>query len=207
MGIPCEYVQASFVPVVARAAALPAKFSVLTYIPNAKHASFYGWDQITEVARALPQIEFTIVGLKQGEILEGPPNVKINGWVNDLTPLFEQTTVLYRPVQHDGLSFMVLEALAQGRHVLYSCPFSACAHVTDAATAKRELERLFKLHQERTLHLNEAGIQVTARDFNPETVRRDLLRRWEEIIVSSSQRPNDRVRRFDVGEPRRQPSL
>lgn len=184
MGLPCEYVQASFVQPVEDPVRLPEKFSILAYVPNRENSRLYGWDQILEVARSLPSVTFNVVGLQQGDNLSAPPNTKVHGWTNNLTPYMERATVLWRPVQHDGLSFMVLEALAQGRHVLYSQPFPACIHANAALQARGELQRLLALHQARALQLNTDGMRLIARDFAPERVRANLLRRWQEIILS-----------------------
>ena len=116
MGIPCEYVQASFVTPVASPAPLPKKFSVLIYVASVEKRYLYGWDRMVEVADKLRSVEFNLVGLEPEQVLKGPPNIKVHNRVN-IAPFFERASVIYRPVRHDGLSFMVLEALAYGRHV------------------------------------------------------------------------------------------
>lgn len=189
MGLPCEYVQVSFVDPAKDPVPLPANFSVLVYIPSMEKSQLYGWDQVLEVAYSLPRVTFTVVGLQRAENLPAPPNLKLHGWISNLTPFLERATVLWRPVQHDGLSFMVLEALAQGRHVLYSHPLPGCIHVQDATQASAELQRLLALHEFRALQLNSDGMQLINRDYAPAKVRRELLRRWEEIILSSGSRP------------------
>lgn len=183
LGLSCEYVQASFVEPISDPAPPLEKFSVLVYLPSLEKATLYGWDQVLEVAGACRSIEFVAVGLREGRIQRIPPNIKVHGWTANLVPFLERATVLWRPVQHDGLSFMVLEALARGRHVLYSYPFPGCVQATDAATARKELERLLELHSARALGLNQAGIDVIARDFRPDKVRADILCRWEGIIL------------------------
>jgi len=189
LGLPCEFVQASFVDLAAQVVPLPEKFSVLSYLPNKEKSMLYGWDQIQEVARALPTVEFNVIGLAKGETMDAPPNVTLRGWAEDLTPHLQRATLLWRPVQHDGLSFMVLEALAQGRHVLYSYPFPGCIEVKRAVAAQRELERLLALHRSQVLPTNDAGIRSIAKDFTPAVVRATLLRRWEEIILQSRVSP------------------
>ena len=184
LGLPCEYVQASFVNVVSHPKPLPKQFSVLVFVRSVSKTELYGWDRILEVAERLPHIEFHLCGLPDGESLSGPSNIKIHKWMSDLTPLLEQTTVVYRPVRHDGLSFTVLEALSHGRHVFYSYPHEGCVQVTNTAMAVRELERLYACHEAGTLRLNEGGRNCIARDYAPEKVRTELLRRWEQIILA-----------------------
>jgi glycosyltransferase involved in cell wall biosynthesis len=198
-GIPCEYVPVNWAPTVQQPKQLPEKFSVLVYLPDMKKESLYGADRILEVARALPQIQFTVVGLRDGRLDGAPPNLSIHGWVNDMTPFYENASVLWRPVRHDGMSFMVLAALAHGRHVLWSYPFPACSHVAGAAEARKELERLNAIHAASALGMNEPGIKVVQENFTRERIREGILKRWEEIILSPSTQPlakaaqNDRV--------------
>jgi glycosyltransferase involved in cell wall biosynthesis len=184
VGLECEPVQASFVNPVTNPKALPTKFSVLTYGPSFKKAELYGMDRIFEVARRLPDIEFNLIGILDGPTPPCPPNVKVHGRV-DLTPFYEQSIVLYRPVRHDGgISFMVLEALAHGRYVVYSRPFPASTLVTDVDEACRELMRFRDRHKSNNLTLNKSGLEVIARDYSSQKVRADLLERWERVILS-----------------------
>lgn len=185
LGLSCEHVQASFVDPLPYPKRLPEKFSVLLYMPSADRADLYGWDIAVEAARALPSMEFRLVGLKHGEVLSAPPNVKVHNWVSDLAPFIEQATVVWRPVRHDaGTSFMVLEALAHGRHVLYTYPHPGCIQATNAKAAGQELVRLLHRHASGTLRLNESGIKYVAENCTAPRVRSELLRRWEEIILS-----------------------
>jgi hypothetical protein len=207
LGLQCDYVQVSFVEPVKEIVPLPAMFSVLVYVPDREKAKLYGWDQIVEVANALRSVEFHVVGLREGEQLEAPPNVKLHGWARDMKPHLERATVLWRPVEHDGLSFMVLEALAQGRHVIYSYPLEGCAQATTALEAQRELKRLLSLHDARTLGINSAGIQSIAQQFTPAKVRGDLLRRWEEIILQNTAAARSRTALPAGGDRARQPTV
>jgi hypothetical protein len=198
LGLPCEFVQASFVQPVAEIAALPQTFSVLSYVPNLEKSALYGWNEIQEVARALPEVKFNVVGVQNGSALEPPPNVHVSGWAQDLAPYLKQSSVLWRPVRHDGLSFMVLEALSQGRHVLYSYPFSGCIETTTVAAAILEIKRLFALHRSGMLSINQTGVDRIAAEFTPEIVRGNLLRRWEEIILRGQTSRSQKVRQSSV---------
>lgn len=185
MGLACEYVpQVHFVKVVDNPKPFPEKFSVLIFVRDAKKAELYGWDRMVEVARELPQIEFNLCGLPEDQTLEGPPNIKIHHWISDLKPLLEETTVVYRPIRHDGISFTVLEALAQGRHVLWSYPLEGCVQVTGTAAARDELAKLQAAHQSGTLPLNEKGMRYVKTHHAFEVARPELLRRWGKIIQS-----------------------
>lgn len=188
MGIPCEHVQVSFVPPVEEPPPLPEKFSILMFVPCVAKQDLYGWDRMLEVAEKLRSIEFNLIGLEPGNTLKAPPNVKLHPVVS-VPEFLARSTVVYRPVRHDGLSFMVLEALSHGRHVLYSYPWPGCIHVTSVEMACRELQRLQDLHENRTLTLNRAGIEVIQRDYHPDTVQARLLERWKQIILASASGP------------------
>jgi hypothetical protein len=182
LGLRCEYVQASFVDPVAAPKPLPENFSVLTYMPSIVKGKLYGLDQMLEVAHTLPHVQFNLVGVEEGHAPNAPPNLKVFPRV-PMIPFLERATVIWRPVRHDGgISFMVLEALAQGRHVLYSYPFAACTHVTGPAAARAEIEKLLALHNAGRLKRNALGIEVVARSYTSEKVRAELRRRWAEII-------------------------
>jgi hypothetical protein len=186
IGISTEYVPFNWAPAVEQPGPLPKKFSVLTYLPDTARAALYGVEQILEVARAMPRVSFVMVGLRAGQLHAIPPNVEVHGWTADLTPFYQRSVVLWRPVQHDGMSFMVLAALAHGRHVVYSYPFPGCVRASDASAARLELERLRDLHQTGRLHLNETGRRIVESEFRPEAIRSGVLRRWKAIIEESA---------------------
>ena len=185
LGLRCEYVQASFVSPVKSPKPLPAKFSVLVFLPTVERTELYGWDRVVKVAQAMPAVEFKVVGLHDDDLPPAPPNVIVHRWTEDLTPFYEQTTVLWRPVRHDaGISFMVLEALAHGRHVLYTYAIPGCVQVSGAIDAQKQLQNLVSLHRTAKLQLNYEGIRIVGQRYSREAVRSELHKRWEEIILS-----------------------
>jgi hypothetical protein len=185
MGVACEFVQASFVEGVRDPKPLPKEFSVMVFLPRADVAELYGWDRVLDVARALPNVKFRLVGLHKGQSVQAPPNVNLEYWTGDTAPLYEKSTVLWRPVRHDaGISFMVLEALSHGRHVLYTYPVPGAMQVSNPEEAKMQLEHLRALHEAGVLPLNRAGIEIVAQKYARDVVRKELHRRWEDIICS-----------------------
>jgi glycosyltransferase involved in cell wall biosynthesis len=187
LGVPCEYVPITWVPRVKSIPVLPAKFSVLVYMPRVRLGELYGLARILEVARSLPKVSFELVGLVEGHIPDPPPNLKIFGRIQDedMKEFYRRATVYWRPVSHDGLSFMSLEALSYGRYVVWSYPFPHCAEAGDAAQDKAEIERLHAMHQANELPLNEPGLEMVCKDFSPERIREVYLGRWGKVIGSS----------------------
>jgi hypothetical protein len=185
LGLQCEFVQASFVDSIRDPKPLPKEFTVLVFLPRPDVAELYGWDRVLQVARVLPDIKFKLIGLHPGQSVQTPPNISVHYWTKNPRSLYEDATVLWRPVRHDaGVSFMVLEALSHGRHVLYTYPFPGGIQVKNAEEAKRHLEKLKALHDLDALPLNHAGMESVARIYARDVVQRELHRRWEEIIRS-----------------------
>ena len=185
MGLDCKYVPITWVKPVTALAPLPQKFSVLCYTPTTERLGLYGIDQVLEVAKALPAVTFTIVGLLPGQKLAAPENVRLHAWIGDMIPFYQNATVVWRPTRHDGMSFMALEALAQGRHVIWSYPAPGVIQSRNAGAARVELERLLELHATRDLELNYAGAEFVAKHFSPAMIREGMLSGWKNILNSS----------------------
>lgn len=182
LGLPCARVPLPSAKMPNKATPLPQKFSVLVHVPAVELGMLYGLDRILQVAGSLPQIPFVLVGLKFGTIGPTPKNLRTYGRVGDLLEVYRAATVLWRPVRHDGLSFMVREALGHGRYVLYSYPFPGCVQVQGAEDARREILRLFELHESGQLKINETGERVVAESYSKHHLKRQILNRLESIL-------------------------
>jgi hypothetical protein len=163
---------------------LPYEFSVLVFVPDAARGELYGLDMILQVAKALPAVNFVLVGLKAGTVPDPPSNLQIHGHLPDLTEFYRRASVLWRPVRHDGLSCMVLEALGHGRHVLWTYAFPGCVRVTEAEEARAEIERLHHLHRHGQLEMNRTGARMIAEKYAPQVVKKQILSRLTEIVES-----------------------
>lgn len=100
-------------------AGMPQKHSVLIYLPEGKE-EFYGADSIRNLAIRNPNIDFHVVANKGYKPLE-LSNVIFHGMLNssEMSAMYEKISILLRIPKHDGLSMMVIEALAKGKQVLY----------------------------------------------------------------------------------------
>jgi hypothetical protein len=107
----------------------------------------------------------------------------VHGRILDLREFFERATVVWRPVRHDGLSWMVLEALGHGRHVLWTYAFPGCTQTRSAADARDEIARLYALDQQKLLPLNSGGVAAIAEGgYLPRQLRGKIRMRLEEIL-------------------------
>lgn len=166
---------------------LPSEFCVLVYVPSVERSELYGLDSILEVAKRLPQIRFELVGLRDGPIPnEIAPNLRSHRRMPHLDEFYRRASVVWRPARHDGLSWMVLESLGYGRHVLWTYAFPGCIQSTSVSEAAAHLLRLYNLHQGRGLQLNTEGLSFMANsEYSPKSFKPRILSRLEEIIASS----------------------
>jgi glycosyltransferase involved in cell wall biosynthesis len=154
----------------------------LVYVPDTRRGHLYGLDRILQVARELPEIRFELVGLVHGSVDAPPPNLRIYGRIPDLKEFFQRASVIWRPVRHDGLSHMVLEALGYGRHVMWTYPFPGCINVEEASDAQQQISRLHDLHRRGLLQVNWEGVEAISREYHPERLKKNILARLEQIL-------------------------
>jgi hypothetical protein len=152
---------------------------LLTYLPEGR-ADFYGGDTIRHLAAALPEVRVLVTGARS--LPWSAPNVRCLGWVEQMAPLYAQAHVLVRLPRHDGLAFMVQEALAFGRHVLWTYPFPGAVQAADADDAVLLARELYGRHLQSGLPLNEAGATHVRQRFNRDRIRADLLAGFGKIL-------------------------
>jgi hypothetical protein len=135
---------------------------VLMYI-SANRAAYYGWNEIIDVAKMEPGIEFIIVGTDgSGDI---PSNVKCLGWVDDLDELYNDCHCTIRFVKHDGLSGFVLESLVRGKQVIYSEPLEHCHYVKNSQQISDALTSLQKQLLSGSSLFNVKGAEYVRNNF------------------------------------------
>ncbi|MGZ3497429.1 MAG: hypothetical protein ACXWNK_01615 [Vulcanimicrobiaceae bacterium] len=162
-------IKAVYRPVTAIHAGGPPKpfsstFRVLTYLPEPRR-DFYGQQRVYQIARALPEVTFQVIGAGARNP-EAPPNVDFCGYVGDMVDRIDASTVLLRLPDHDGKSMLVLEVLARGRHVVWNYDFPGvhAAHSVDDALAI--VRGLRDAHARGALSTNESGRDFVLREFS-----------------------------------------
>lgn len=173
--------------------AFPTDFTVLAYAVDGRF-DLYGLDFVLELARRRPEVRFLLVGMTLHDELPG--NVEALGWVNDADAVMTQTTLYVRPTSHDGLSNLVLEALANGRYVLWTCPFPGAARADTVEGAEALIDDLARRHAEGTLPFNGEGRKAVLEMFEPAEVRDDLVEGLRPIAEQRWTRPPGRVQRW-----------
>ena len=153
---------------------MPAKPCALAMLRPDKF-DFYGGREVLEMARLAPEIHWLIVA-HDGTGQPKMSNVEYLGDLDSLDDVYERVGVLVRLTKHDGISQMVLEALARGRHVVWSYPMPHCRR---AATAEDALtETRAALADGRP---NAEGAAYVRSTFDPEAQRRRLVTMYREL--------------------------
>lgn len=168
---------------------LPSRFRVLTYLPagSGPRFAFYGGPSILAAARALPDVEFAVMGASEiplsGQTL--PPNVTMLGRVDDPSYEYAKSTVVARMVEHDAIGGTVCEGLMYGRHVIYTydVPHTTRIAFGDDQGLTDAIAQLHQRHTAGTLELNRAGFEYAAVEFDPD--RR--FARLREVLAAAAQ--------------------
>lgn len=185
LGISCDLVPLPSARIPDKPLPMPSEFCVLVYVPSVEVSHLYGLDMILEAARALPEVKFELVGLRDGPVANPPENICFHERIPNLLEFYRNASVVWRPARHDGLSWMVLEALGHGRHVLWTYPFPGCLRSTSSADAIAHIQRLHCLHKANELTLNREGACfIGGSEYHPQRFRANIRFRLEKILDS-----------------------
>jgi glycosyltransferase involved in cell wall biosynthesis len=157
---------------------MPERFSVLCKIAD---DWLYGSDTFLKLAKDLPDVRFLVVPGKDKQPsklltkIREVSNVDFLGWKNDMLEVYKQSSALLRLTAHDGLSYMVVEALALGRQVIWShnyLPF--CHYVKSYDQIKKAI-----LGIQKNPKLNVEGAHYVRKNFNSEHAIKELVRIYD----------------------------
>jgi hypothetical protein len=197
IGIQAKTLAVGAVQAVDTIAALPKVFRVLTYLPEPRRA-FYGEQRVYELARRMPDVNFTVLG--PGAVdRNAPPNVSFAGHVDDVPARIDASTVLLRLTEHDGASVLVLETLARGRHVVWTHEYPGVRVAHDTGQAFAALSELYQSHRRGTLEPNFAGIEFVRANFAPKDIARAFELHLDELVgVRPAARNGHRKRKVAI---------
>lgn len=200
LGLEAEYLPVTAVTPGDPPKPLPAKFSVLTYLPEPRR-EFYGEALVYRVARAMPDVPFTVVGNGTAN-RAAPPNVRFEGYVGDMARRLDEATVLLRQPEHDGKSMLVLEALSRARHVIWNYPFPYVHRAEGFEKVYAALCDLRRGHAEGTLAPNLPGRAFALEEFARPVLAQRFCKRLDaaaEAAERRAQRPPKRVALTGLG--------
>jgi hypothetical protein len=182
LGVKAQVVPLTPASIPAEVKELPVKFVALTYLPPGKEL-FYGSAHIVRLAEQYPEIVFLAVAASPTEPHpEWPANIIPVGWVDNMEELYREVTVLIRLTDHDGLSFMVLEALANGRYVIWSYPFDGVYQATEYSKLAQTIADLYQEFKDGNLPLNQSGRSFIEEHFQPQVVWQRINKGIGEVL-------------------------
>jgi hypothetical protein len=168
---------------------LPAEFTVLAYLPEYRN-EFYGTDLIFLLAHEFPDLKFLIVASTEDSAwVNGknvPPNMSFLGHPDDIGDIYGMSTVLVRITGHDGLSFMVLEAMAHGRYVIWNHALGPVLVSKNYEQVSTEISKLVNLHQAGRLRVNYDGIAWVKKVYNPPLIANNFREEMLQVIRNGS---------------------
>ncbi len=155
---------------------MPSEFTVLSYWHDTSH-DFYKSTAILRLAQHFPNIKFLILRA-EGMNLAAPPNVEFLGRVQDMEDLWAKISVYVRLTEHDGLSHLVLEALARGKHVIWNSKFPFIHYASGFEEAVEILQELAKKPE----RINRSGADWVKKEFHTEKVSQQIFSVYKEIL-------------------------
>jgi hypothetical protein len=159
-----------------RVAPMPADLTVLTYLPAGRF-DFYGGSTIMAAAAELPDVRFRVVGCSPDDIPDAPANVRCLGWVDDMTRMYAESSVVVRLTEHDGFGGTVVEALLHGRYAVYTHEVPHMLHVD--RTSVQDLVRILGDLRDRQdagqLGPNVAGRAYAMKEFEEQRLMSHLI--------------------------------
>ena len=184
MGIRAEYVPLPIPVLETEPAPLPERFRVLMYLPvDAFDREVFDMETLLRLPVELTEVEFILIPSPAESLPQPlPPNLLTPGWISDMDALYRDISAIVRLVSHDGMSFMVLEALSRGRHVVYTYPLPHVVHASGFEAVATAVQDLAARQGAGTLALNEEGRRYALSHFDRETLIDDLDFRFSKLL-------------------------
>lgn len=157
---------------------LPTQHAVMIYMPDGREGS-YGYDEFVEVFQRFSELDFYVVANTQETLFDRFDNVHVMGWLDqgEMEKLYEKITILLRIHRSDGLSMMVLEALAKGREVIWNQEYELSLPGANASQIINSLERVLQ-HEPQ---LNESAHDYIVKTYTKDNFLSDFMAACEEL--------------------------
>ncbi len=158
---------------------LPEKFTVLVYLGITKEReTFYGVEKLEKLAKEFNNLRFIVIGNTTKTF--DSQNITNLGYVDydTMDEVYSKSSVIVRLADHDGLPFMVFEALARGRYVVWNKEFPFCLYAENIENVSEHLRKL-----EKNPILNLAGQRYVENQFNPRICAQTVSKIYEEMVM------------------------
>lgn len=152
-------------------AKMPEEHSVLVYMPEGNEL-FYGKKYVEYLAREFPTVRFLIVANSNKELIN-LENVSFLGRLSleEMESLYDEISILLRLPEHDGLSLMLLEALAKGKQVIYKYKFPYVYTVSEMNDLRKAFEDIIK----KTPKINYEANEFIRNNYNEKVILDELM--------------------------------
>jgi hypothetical protein len=146
---------------------LPAEFRVLLYLPeDTFDREVFDTETLLRLPHEFPEVAFTLRPASAATLPPLPANVATPGWSTDVDALYADITVVVRLTNHDGVSFMAVEALARGRYVVWTFPMPGAIQAAGFEPVAAAIRDLHARHRAGSLALNEPGMAYVRANFD-----------------------------------------
>lgn len=161
-------------------AKMPDEHKILVYLPNDKE-EFYGSNIIIQLAKEFPNLKFIIVA-NDGAKLPDLPNLEFRGRVSakEMNDIYNDISILIRIPKHDGMSLMILEALAKGKNVIYKYNFPYCLQAETYEEVKNQLCRIIN----KPCEINIDGHNYIKNNFNKDKIVDKLIEVYKFLLIT-----------------------
>lgn len=158
---------------------MPIDHRVLVYLPT-ERIKFYGGDYIKQLAKDFPNIKFYIVANENKEEFKNYQNIINIGRVSldKMEEVYRKISILIRMVEHDGLSLMLMEALAKGKEVIYSYDFPYTYKSKDYVSLKQNFLKIIKDKPKKNIE----GAKYIKENFKVENYINNLLQHFKNVL-------------------------
>ena len=102
-----------------------------------------------------------------------------HGWITPtkMDQIYRKTSIVFRVPVHDGLSMMVLEALAKGKHVFYKYDFPYCIKADSFAMITKALSDLCSKPPSQNIE----GHRYIISHFNKDKIAQQFIQYFKSI--------------------------
>lgn len=152
----------------------PRKFTILSYLPENRLKSFRS-DYIIKLIEDFPEISLKIVANSGKHLKKNFKNVEFLGWISDMNKIYSKSTLLVRMVRHDGYPWTIQESLAMGRYAIWNYPLTGVFEARNYKEMCFYINKLFNLHKEGKLALNEKGRRYIKTQLNPQALIEQVI--------------------------------
>ncbi|NME35810.1 MULTISPECIES: glycosyltransferase [Fusobacterium] len=157
---------------------MPEEHSVLVYLPTNKE-DFYGEEYIKKLSKEFLKIKFYVVANENKDKFKEYPNIINLGKVSieEMEKIYKKISILIRMVEHDGLSLMLMEALAKGKEVIYSYDFPYTYKSNDYKSLKENFVNIIKNKPTENIK----GAKYITENFKVENYINNLISYFKEV--------------------------